>query len=181
MLDDSETARLENAFGAMSLACVDKMERAFLAAGGRGPSATAAIIRIGTEPGLSIERLRRMLALSHSATVRLVDQLAAAGLVMRETAGAGAGAVDRRARALVLTAEGEAAFQRSLAARRDVLARATRTLTPEDKRLLDALIGKILPALVDPGDDSDIVCRICDEGSCIPARCPIDHREIPVG
>lgn len=177
MQDDTDLARLDNTFGAMSLACVDKMERAFLDHGGRGPSATAAIVKIGTEPGLSIEQLRRMLALSHSATVRLVDQLAADGLVVRKGAGAG----DRRARALTLTPEGEAAFAQSLAARRAVLARATQVLSPDEKRLLGSLIGKILPALVDPGDDSEVVCRICDEGVCVPACCPVTHHEVAGG
>ncbi|MDN2578442.1 MarR family winged helix-turn-helix transcriptional regulator [Aquibium sp. ELW1220] len=175
MHEDEDEARLLNVFGAMSLACVDKMEKALASHGGRSPSATAALIRIGTGPGLSIEQLRRMLALSHSATVRLVDQLVAQGLVLR----AGAAGRDKRARALALTDEGEAAVRQSLAARRAVLARATEGLTNEERRLLSALVDKILPALVDAGDDSDVVCRICDEGVCVPARCPIPHHGSP--
>src|SRR5262249_14264552 len=76
----SEERRLENIWGAISLATVDKMEHAFAAATGRGPSAIAAITQISFEPGMSIERLRRVIALSHSATVRLVDQLVAEGV-----------------------------------------------------------------------------------------------------
>src|SRR5262245_45021829 len=81
----SDERRLENIWGAISLATVDKMERAFAAQTGRGPSAVAAISQVGMEPGLSIERLRRIIALSHSATVRLVDQLVAEGFITRQS------------------------------------------------------------------------------------------------
>jgi MarR family transcriptional regulator, negative regulator of the multidrug operon emrRAB len=174
MDDGADEARLQNVFGAMSLACVDKMEQAFAVRGGRGPSATAALVKIGTSPGLSIEQLRRMLALSHSATVRLVDQLAAEELVLRTGSAGG----DKRARALALTPAGETAFHESLAARRAVLARATGGLSIEEKRLLAALVDKILPSLVDAGDDSEVVCRVCDENVCVPAHCPISHHSI---
>ena len=103
-----EELRLENIVGAMSLAMVDKMEQAFAAETGRGPSAVAALMQIGVEPGLSIERLRRIIALSHSASVRLVDQLVAEGLVRREISTGS----DKRARALYLTAARRGRVQR---------------------------------------------------------------------
>ena len=112
----AEELRLENIVGALSLAMVDKMEQAYAAETGRGPSAVAAITQIGLEPGLSIERLRRIIALSHSAAVRLIDQLAAEGLVRREASGGS----DKRARALTLTAAGEKLFKSALAARRGI-------------------------------------------------------------
>jgi DNA-binding MarR family transcriptional regulator len=168
---DRERLRLENIFGAMSLALVDKMETAFSAETGLNPSAVAAIIQIGTDPGLSIEALRRIIALSHSATVRLIDQLVAGGLVVR---GSGSDN-DRRARALHLTDAGQAVFQRNIVVRRAVIERAVRNLTAEEKRSLDGLVDKLLTALVDPGDDHDIVCRVCDVSVCTPDRCPITH------
>jgi len=127
---DKEMLRLENLFGAMSLALVDKMEKAFADETGLGPSAIAAIVQIGTEPGLTIETLRRMIALSHSATVRLVDQLVASGLVLR----AGGVEGDKRARSLQLTERGRELFERSLAARRSVIHRAFAVLGPEETK-----------------------------------------------
>ncbi len=171
MDDESERLRIENIFGAVSLALVDKMQQAFAAEAGLGPSAAAAIIQIGTASGLSVEQLRRILALSHSATVRLVDQLAAGGLVERGGAGEG----DRRAKPLRLTEAGEAVFRRCLASRRAVIDRAVGRLDGEETRNLAALVEKLLPALVDPGDDGDVVCRVCDEKVCVPERCPVTH------
>lgn len=169
MGDDSERLRLENIFGAMSLALVDKMEKAFSAETGLGPSAVAAIIQIGTEPGMAIETLRRIIALSHSATVRLVDHLVAEGLVLRGEALGG----DRRAKALHLTEAGETLLRKSIAARRAVIERAVGKLDEAEMALLGRLAEKLLPALVDLGDDQDVVCRVCDQQACVQDRCPI--------
>ena len=169
MATDKEILRLENLFGAMSLALVDKMEKAFVDETGLGPSATAALVQIGTEPGLTIETLRRMIALSHSATVRLVDQLVASGLVLRGGGVEG----DKRARSLQLTENGRRLFDRSLSARRAVIHRAFGVLNPDEAAEFGRLIEKLLPALVDLGDDQDVVCRVCDQDVCDQDRCPI--------
>jgi MarR family transcriptional repressor of emrRAB len=168
---DPEKLRLENIFGAMSLALVDKMERAFGTETGLGPSAVAAIVQIGSNPGLSIETLRRFIALTHSATVRLVNHLVEQGLVLRGEGVEG----DRRSKALRLTDKGDDVFQRSLAARRGVIDRAVGALSPEETRSLGLLVEKLLPALVDMGDDQNVVCRVCDEAVCVRERCPISH------
>jgi DNA-binding MarR family transcriptional regulator len=170
---ENEKRRTENIFGAMGLALVDKMQQAFAAETGLGPSAAAAVIQIGTAPGLSVEQLRRILALSHSATVRLVDQLAASGLVERS----GTGESDRRAKPLRLTDAGAATFRRCLTSRRAVIGRAIDRLDASEMRNLASLVEKLLPALVDPGDDGDVVCRVCDEKVCVPERCPITHMQ----
>ena len=171
----SEERRLENIWGAISLATVDKMEHAFAAATGRGPSAIAAITQISFEPGMSIERLRRVIALSHSATVRLVDQLVAEGLTRRE---ASAGS-DKRARSLTLTAEGMALLETAKAARRNTVEAALDRLSPQERQALGGIIEKMFPALVAPGDDSEVVCRFCDDKVCPIERCPVpQHHQV---
>jgi DNA-binding MarR family transcriptional regulator len=165
----SEERRLENIWGAVSLATVDKMEQAFATATGRGPSAVAAITQIGAAPGMSIERLRRVIALSHSATVRLVDQLVADGLISRE---AFAGS-DKRARSLYLTPDGAALLETAMAARRNIAVAALDRLSAEERQALTGIVEKMFPALVAPGDDSEVVCRFCDDKACPIERCPV--------
>ncbi|MDE1996255.1 MAG: MarR family transcriptional regulator, partial [Rhizobiaceae bacterium] len=138
---------------------------------GLGPSAVAAIVQIGTEPGLTIETLRKPIALSHSATVRLVDQLVAGGYVVRADGVEG----DRRAKSLQLTDTGTELFDRSLRARRAVIRRAFTTLDADEREQLGRLMEKLLPTLVDPGPDQDVVCRVCDQGVCDQERCPVAH------
>jgi MarR family transcriptional regulator, negative regulator of the multidrug operon emrRAB len=169
----SEERRLENLWSAISLATVDKIEQAFAARIGRGPSMVAALLQIGLEPGLSIERLRRIVALSHSAAVRLIDQLAAEGLVKRQVS---AGA-DKRARALYLTEEGQTLFDAATVARRRVAEAALERLSEKERQSLVAIIEKMFPALVGPGDDELVVCRLCDETVCPFERCPVPRNK----
>lgn len=171
MADDTEKLRFENIFGAMSLALVDKLERAYEADIGLGPSSVAALIQIGAGSGLTIETLRRIIGLSHSASVRLIDQLEAAGLVLRSEPVDG----DRRAKALKLTEAGRALYGRCKEARRGVTERAFAVLDPDEMQLFGRLAEKVLPALVNLGADQDVVCRVCDESVCVRARCPISH------
>src|SRR6478735_475842 len=83
--------------GATGIALGDSMDQAFDEACAVGDSAPAAMILIHENPDTRIEALARYLELSHSGTVRLVDRLAQAGWVARETCD------DKRAVVLVLT------------------------------------------------------------------------------
>jgi DNA-binding MarR family transcriptional regulator len=174
LLKKSDERRLENIWGAISVATVDKMEHAFATATGRGPSAVAAITQVGGEPGLSIEQLRRIIALSHSATVRLIDQLVAEGLIRRETSSGS----DKRARSLYLTEDGAALYETAKAARRAVAEAALDRLSADEREALSALVEKMFPALVGAGDDSEVVCRFCDEKVCPRERCPVPEHHL---
>lgn len=68
-----------------------------------GPAASALAL-LSHKPGLSIGMLAVGVGLSHPGTVRLVDRLAAEGLIERREH-----LTDGRARALYLTAAGEMA------------------------------------------------------------------------
>jgi MarR family transcriptional regulator, negative regulator of the multidrug operon emrRAB len=175
-LQKADDRRLENIWAAISLAAVDKMEQAFAAETKRGPSAIAAIMQIGADPGLSIERLRQIIALSHSATVRLLDQLAADDLIRRE---ASAGA-DRRARALYLTERGKQLFDAAKAARRQIAVAALERLSAQERTQLTTIVEKMFPALVTAdGIDGEVVCRFCDDKACPPERCPVPQHHLP--
>ena len=169
----AEELRLENIVGALSLAMVDKMEQAYAAETGRGPSAVAAITQIGVEPGLSIERLQanhRAVAFGGRAAGRPARR-------RRPGAARSSGGSDKRARALTLTAAGEKLFKSALAARRGITQAALARLSPDERRLLEGIVEKMFPALVGPGDDSDVVCRLCDASVCPMERCPVpQHR-----
>jgi MarR family transcriptional repressor of emrRAB len=174
-LQKTDDRRLENIWAAISLAAVDKMEQAFAAETKKGPSAVAAIMQIGAEPGTSIERLRQVIALSHSATVRLLDQLAADNLIRRE---ASAG-TDKRARAIYLTEGGAQLFEAAQAARRQVAVRALERLSAQERKQLTMIVEKMFPALVTAdGIDGEVVCRFCDEKACPVERCPVPQHHL---
>ncbi len=158
---------LENVVGALALALSDAMLRE---AQGQAPepgSAAAAINLVAAEPGLTIERLRRALGLSHPGTVRLVDRLVADGLMRRTPS-----ARDRRAVALHVTEAGEASALAIRQARRRSLAAALQVLTAEEQATLALLVRKLLGGLVGSEDEAYAVCRLCDHDAC--TDCPVD-------
>lgn len=164
-----------NVLGALALILTDRMERSVAAAAG-GHSMTAAaalsaLLHFLDRP--TVDSLRRVLGLTPSGAVRLVDRLAAAGLVTR-----GPGA-DGRTRSITLTAKGRRAATRISEARAAVLASALAELTPGERQTLARLTGRMLGAMVQlklaAGPDTGAwTCRLCDVNACgrPQGRCP---------
>ncbi|MBK8458326.1 MAG: MarR family transcriptional regulator [Phyllobacteriaceae bacterium] len=170
-VENGEVQRLANVLGAFSLALGDKIARAIAEASDLGVMASAALIQIGQNPGLSIEQLRRFLGLSHSAAVRIIDQFERDGL-----AGRVRGAVkDSRVTSLSLSKEGEALMERMLAARHDVALALLDPLNDAERAALARLMDKTIGKIVDAGDDQDVVCRLCDLRTCPDERCPVTN------
>lgn len=164
-----ERQRAANILGAFALALTDKVSAAVKTAGLSNDTASAAVVQIGFEPGISIERLRNCLALSHSATVRLIDSLQAENLVSRERNAA----VDSRVAVLKLTPKGKAQMRATLAARAEITEPIVQRLSAAEMSALLAILDKALPCIVEEGSDSDVVCRLCDLDSCPQDRCPV--------
>jgi DNA-binding MarR family transcriptional regulator len=161
-------SKLENIVGALALALSDDLLRKAQGQAPEAGPAAAAIALLRHEPGMTIERLRRALELSHSGAVRLVDRLTADGLVVRHP-----GAVDRRAVALHLTEDGMRRCDAILAARAGSMARALGMLDEDERRVLELLTGKLLTGLIGNVDDAYSVCRLCDTDAC--PDCPVDR------
>jgi hypothetical protein len=76
-------ARTTNLLGAAVTALNDELEAATTSAAEHGAAFPAALVSVHWTPGLSIEQLRRVLGISHSGTVRLLDRLEREGAVER--------------------------------------------------------------------------------------------------
>jgi DNA-binding MarR family transcriptional regulator len=116
--------------------------------------------------------LNRMLGLTPSGAVRMVDRLEADGHLHR-----GPGP-DGRSTTVRLTARGRRTARRVAAARLGVLADALSVLSDEERATLDSLAGKVLVGLKrDPGA-TRFMCRLCDPVACGHAegRCPVAQR-----
>jgi len=108
----------------------------------------------------SIEGLGRVLGLTHSGAVRLVDRLTAAGLVTRD-----AGA-DGRTVAVTMTSDGRAVAEVVTQARQRVLSEALTALPREDQRTLDRLLGRLLVGLMRGPGATRWICRLCNLDAC---------------
>lgn len=180
---DPDLSRLANLLGAWSLAVADRVTAAAATAAGRGGQAPAALVALDQfAEGSTIDQLSGVLALTHSATVRLVDALVADGHVARRRR-----AGDRRAVALRLTASGRAAARRIKHGRAEAVRTALEGLSEAQQRSLTAMAERLTSdmtalrleeraegTLPPPG----WLCRLCDFEACGRAdgRCPAAAR-----
>ncbi|HEX2526604.1 MAG TPA: MarR family transcriptional regulator [Geminicoccus sp.] len=160
--------RTANILGALALGIADQIRAASERQASEGGPAPAAVALIGHDPGLSIDRLRRALGLSHPGAVRLVDRLVANGLVLRRPS-----IEDGRAVALVLTEEGLRQRDAILAERHAGLTAALTCLASEERAQLDSLVAKLLGGFVRDAGHAYAVCRLCDERTC--QDCPVEE------
>jgi DNA-binding MarR family transcriptional regulator len=162
--------RLANLLGATALAATDRLREAVESELAHGGSAPAALVHLQAYPGESVERLRRVLGISQPAAVRVVDRLAADGLIERRPG------ADRRTLALHLTRAGERAASELLARRSGSLRSLLECLEPEERARLEPLLARLVAALADDRPGALRVCRLCDRGACTKAPgCPLDH------
>jgi MarR family transcriptional regulator, negative regulator of the multidrug operon emrRAB len=167
-MENAERLRLSNIFGALALAVADKLRDAVESTSGYIAATPSAIVQIGTNPNESIDRLRQTLELSHSAAVRIAERLESDGLV-RKTRGA-----DGRVALLALTPAGRSIMYDILLDRRSALNTILEDLAADDWAALGRIADKVMPRLVASRDDSDHVCRLCDEDVCPYDRCPVE-------
>ncbi|MFG1410877.1 MarR family winged helix-turn-helix transcriptional regulator [Xanthobacter sp. VTT E-85241] len=170
-----EQAQVENLLGAMSLALAGAQEEAARKAAGLGPSGAAALVVIGFYPDTSIGTLAGILGLTHSVVVRLVEGLAADGLVERAAAPS-----DRRQVVLRLSAAGRARHAAILEARRAALAQALAPLDAQDVAQFGAMLARLLTGLTTGRLQADHMCRLCDENACPGERCPVECEAVRI-
>jgi MarR family transcriptional regulator, negative regulator of the multidrug operon emrRAB len=156
-----------NVIGAFALALADDLKGAMQDLADGNESACSALIVIGQESGLSVERLSKILGLSQPGTVRLVDRLAEAKLVERKTG------TDRRSVALRLTDAGKRQVKSLLAGRQHALSQALRGLDDWERSTLSAIASKVLRGLGHSEVECDRRCRLCDDAACPDATCPM--------
>jgi DNA-binding MarR family transcriptional regulator len=159
-----------NRLGALARVLSDRADDAMAATGhaaGTAAAALSALYHFLDAP--SIDLLRQVLGVTPSGAVRLVDRLEAAGQV-RRAAGA-----DGRTVALELTADGRRAAAAVAGARGQVLADALAELSPQERAVLDGLVGRLLVGQLRAPGATRWICRLCDTTACgrLAGDCPL--------
>jgi MarR family transcriptional regulator, negative regulator of the multidrug operon emrRAB len=169
---DERTAQL---LGALALALADRAGAAVQDEAGVSGSDAAALVTLRNyAEGEPLDLLRRALALSHPAVVRLADRLQARGLVERHRSDR-----DGRAVALRLTKSGRRAADTALAARAEAIDAALQTLDAGQRRALAPMLERMLGAQTTDSTASLVICRMCDPDVCgHPDRCPVTQAAI---
>jgi DNA-binding MarR family transcriptional regulator len=163
---------LVNRLGALALRLSDRMQMAVTADGTRSLSAATALSVLdrwfGAPP--RVDALRRVLGLTPSGGVRLVDVLERDGLVTRRPG------TDARVRAITLTAKGRRTARATIEARRTLLGDVVASLDPAERAALATIVDKLLIGLVRGPRPDAAMCRLCDTEACGAQRdhpCPI--------
>jgi DNA-binding MarR family transcriptional regulator len=165
------TQRTENLLGVLALLVTDEMNALNTVAALAGPTARAMLNAVGQYPDSSIEVLRDAVNLSHPAAVRAVAGLVEAGLIEKKPG------PDKRAVALALTATGKREAKRMQTARERMLQRVVSRLDADERIVFEDLLIKILwHETRDPAHAMQL-CRLCDEGPCLKAGCPVECRD----
>jgi len=164
---DRQTANL---LGALTLALTDGLAQAVVEASGVTESdavALSALHHFLESP--RVDLLARVLGLSSSGTVRLVDRLEGAGLARR------AAEADGRVTAVALTSSGRRRAKAVTRARGELIDQALDALTPAERRQLGELAAKILVHMIRPPGATRWTCRLCDVVACgrPDGRCPV--------
>ena len=164
-----ESAQCANVLGALALVVTDQSAGAMTAGtelSASGASAISALSEFLDHP--TLDELRRVVGLTPSGVVRLVDRLAAAGLISR-----GPGA-DGRSRSIVLTERGQLVAAELKSARLASLQGMLAGLTGTEQQTLHSLLSRVMGTVVEQKSGGAWICRQCDLGACGRAtgHCP---------
>lgn len=174
----STDPRTSNLLGALGLAVADRVHAAAEEAAGYGAAGPAALVALHEfRNGGTIDELRDVVGLSHSGAVRLVDRLAADGLVERRRGS------DARAVSVRLTRSGHARARRVLTARSRVLDEVVDGLDADEQAMLASVLERLLATMTEQRVQARLagdpptggwLCRMCDLDCCgrPEGRCP---------
>jgi MarR family transcriptional regulator, negative regulator of the multidrug operon emrRAB len=148
-----------NLLGALALRVADRMREAVATETSESAAtALSAINNFLVAP--RIDQLAQVLGLSSSGTVRLVDSLAAKGLVVRRQGS------DGRESVVALTSAGRRRAAAVTRARAQVLAEALAPLSKAQRAAFENAVEKILIELVRGPRSRGWMCRLCDTAAC---------------
>jgi DNA-binding MarR family transcriptional regulator len=156
-----------NVLGALAMVLNDGIRSVTDASIGMSGETAAAVMLIGANPGLTVGLVAKALALTPSGTVRLIDKLAADGLVEKDHG------TDQRTVVLSLTKNGLDKRAEIQSEREHVIERSMRGLSADDIAALGPLLDRMLSNMMESAEDDYRFCRMCDEDACEP-RCPVE-------
>jgi DNA-binding MarR family transcriptional regulator len=167
-----DPSREANLLAALALAVTDRIGLAVARATGLEARAPAALLTLDSPTAApTVSGLAAALKLTHSGTVRLVDRLAAGGLVERRPGS------DRRSVELALTPEGRRMVSRVRAARAGTATGLLSLLTDEQRAQLTAIQQALIAAFEEHSAELPWLCRLCDRYACRHGRggCPVEE------
>lgn len=161
---------ITNLLGAFATTVSTGIEQGIAELGGRSISHEAALVAIYNHPNDSIDMLSKVLGITHSGAVRLINTLEQEQWVRRHKS-----TTDARAIVLRVTTKGKKRAEQVLQAREQVITQVTDVLTTEQKAALEPILKTALGALTHDQKEARRICRICNEQVCRSKGCPVEE------
>ncbi len=161
---------LANQLGTLALILNDRVEAAM---GGRSGTAAAILASLRHHGPMTGTSLARILGVAQPTCVRVVDGLAAEGLVAR-------GPKSGRDVSLLLTAPGEAEAERLGRARLAAIYPLLDEMTLGEGVTLGMMAAQLMAAATDSPQAARRHCRLCEHSLCQGEACPIATRSAEI-
>jgi DNA-binding MarR family transcriptional regulator len=160
---------ISNLIGAFASSVSTAVESQVLTLGGRSLSHESALVAINNHPNETIDVLSKVLALSHSGAVRLINTLEQEGLVARYKS-----VQDARSVVLRTTQQGAERVEAILSRRESVTFKVLEHFSEDQKKQFSELLETAMAHLTDKHIEARRICRMCDEGVCRKLGCPVE-------
>ena len=157
---------LANQLGALALILTDRVEKAM---DGRSSTAAAILASLRHQGPMTGTGLARVVGVAQPTCVRVVDGLAAEGLVER-------GPKSGRDVMLQLTPRGAAEAERLGKARLAAIYPLLDDMTLGEGVTLGMMAAQLMAAATDSPQSGKRHCRLCDHGICNGEACPVGAR-----
>lgn len=138
--------------------------------GGRSLSHESALFTIYNHPNETIDVLSKVLGLTHSGAVRLINTLEKEELVERRKS-----VKDARSVVLYVTDKGSQRVKRVLNSRETATSKILNSFNDEQKQSFLSLIELALSSLTSEQIEARKICKLCNEGVCRKRGCPVGN------
>ncbi len=160
---------VNNLLGAFATTVAMRIEQDIAGLGGHSLTHESALVAMSQHPDESIDTLSKVLGLTHSGAVRLVNTLEKEGLVERHRS-----SEDARIAVLRVTLKGKKRADKVLNAREQITEKVLGTLSADQIEVLQPVLEDALAKLTDNQHDARRICRLCNEQVCRPKGCPVE-------
>ncbi len=160
---------ISNLIGAFATSVSTAIESQISELGGRSLSHEAALVAIHNHPNETIDVLSKVLGLTHSGAVRLINTLEQEGLIARKKS-----VQDARSVVLCTTQEGSERVAEILSSREAAIVKVLDHFSEEQKQSFTKLLEVAMGNLTDKQSEARRICRLCNEGVCRKLGCPVE-------
>lgn len=160
---------ISNLIGTFATSVSNDIEKQIAELGGRSLSHEAALVTIYNHPNETIDVLSKVLGLTHSGAVRLINTLEKEELVERRKS-----VKDARSVVLCVTDKGSQRVELVLASRETATSKILNNFNDEQKQSFLSLIEIALSSLTSEQIEARKICKLCNEGVCRKQGCPVE-------